>query len=272
MINKKPTNIEEEKVTPSMEAHYHNMGFMPYNFGKNSTQPSLTNNYLSNNNVIIANTDSVDSDSKHKISRKRRRISIERDLSPETFRKTRNKRLAKESRNRKTVYIKSLEAKISNLESKIISLNEKVESYRKKISHLEINDGRGHENLSSAQEYWHNDMAKILKDKSKNKNLSMDKIVNYFVSTLGVIGSDRTKVIKNAVKVIIDNIVPESCKVLLFINRYKLTATDKQLETLKTSSKYKYEELMVENKFGIVEEVFTKVNITKQQRKFLKQQ
>ena len=55
-------------------------------------------------------------------------------------------------------------------------------------------------------------------------------------------GQTGSNVIKNAVKVIIDNLVPESCKVLIFANRHQLKATDKQLETLRTSSKYKFEE------------------------------
>lgn len=82
-------------------------------------------------------------------------------------------------------------------------------------------------------------------------------------------GQTESNVIKNAVKVIIDNLVPESCKVLIFANRHQLKATDKQLETLRTSSKYKFEELMKLNEFGIIEEMYTKVGITKNQRPFV---
>lgn len=43
-------------------------------------------------------------------------------------------------------------------------------------------------------------------------------------------------------------------------------ANDKQLESLRTASKYKYEELMIKNGFGIVEECLTKADISKEQR------
>lgn len=65
-----------------------------------------------------------------------------------------------------------------------------------RIAHLEINDGRGHEDLSSAQEYWHKDMSKVLTEKSKTSSSHLKDIMQYFVSTLGVDGSDRKRVIK----------------------------------------------------------------------------
>ena len=71
-------------------------------------------------------------------------------------------------------------------------------------------------------------------------------------------------------KVVITNLVPESCKVLMFVNKHKLKASEKHLETLLTSSKYKYEQLMKQNGFGIAEEMYTKVQISKKQRPFLK--
>lgn len=50
-----------------------------------------------------------------------------------------------------------------------------------------------------------------------------------------------------------------------------MKATDKQLETLRTSSKYKYEEIMKKNEFGIIEEVLTKANIQKEQRPYVRE-
>lgn len=141
----------------------------------------------------------------------------------------------------------------------------------KRIAHLEIDDKRGYDNLCSAQECWLNDVSKSLKEGSKSSQSHLKEIITYFVSTLGVNGSDRKRVIKNAFKVILDNILPESAKVLIFINKHELKANNKELETLRTSSKYKYEELMKERNFGIVEEVYTKTNITKEQRPHLKQ-
>ena len=52
----------------------------------------------------FSNNPSITGDAKK--WRKRRRLSCEKDLSPETFRKVRNKRLAKESRLRKGNYVK----------------------------------------------------------------------------------------------------------------------------------------------------------------------
>jgi len=144
----------------------------------------------------------------------RRRLSCERDLSPETFRKTRNKRLAKESRNRKGNYIKSLEQKVAEQEKTIVLLNEKLENYKKKIAYLEIDDKRGYANISEAQDYWHNQLSDALGNPSTSQD-HLQNIVDYFFHTLGVAGSDRKKVIKNAIRVIIDNLLPETIKVNL---------------------------------------------------------
>ena len=174
------------------------MGFRPFQPIKHDTLNGM-NPHLSFNNPssnlsydMEAPEAALSTNSKgEKKSRKRRRLSCERDLSPESFRKARNKRLAKESRNRKGKYVKTLENKISELETKIVELNEKLESYRKRVAHLEIQDSRGHESLSSAQDYWHNDVSAALKEKSKTAGAHMKSIINYFVSTLGVEGSDR---------------------------------------------------------------------------------
>lgn len=262
MLGKKELNVEEEKHHSGHTHRPQEMGFRPYHIVKLESQEGHETIGQFTSSGHSSNWDP-------KKTRKRRRLSCERDLSPETFRKTRNKRLAKESRNRKFNYIKSLEDKITELENKVVMLNEKLETYQKKIAHLEIKDTRGHENLGSAQDYWHNQVSEALKGKSTSKEHLKD-IVDYFVATLGVAGSDRKRVIKNAIKVLLDNLVPESWKVLLFINKHQIKASDKQLETLRTSSKYKFDELMREHDFGIVEEILTKVDVQKHQRPIVK--
>ena len=81
----------------------------------------------------------------------------------------------------------------------------------------------------------------------------------------------ENKVIKNAIRVIIDNLVPESCKVLMYVNKHEIIASDKEMETLRTSSKYKYDELIAKNNFGVVEELYTKADLNKEQRMHAKE-
>ena len=140
MISKKPTKDEEEKKGKNNEGGMPNVGFQPL-----SSMSSQTNSLAFMSDVIRINSSLQQTSAQEgegqintksnprsqKKTRKRRRLSAERDMSPETFRKARNKRLAKESRMRKSAYIKSLEEKISTLEKQIVSLNEKCESYRK---------------------------------------------------------------------------------------------------------------------------------------------
>jgi len=233
MLPKSMNNIvEEDKQSLSTNNKHSEIGFRPYQPAKPDISQKVPNVMPSS----FSNLSSMTEEPKRK--RKRRRMSCEQSLSPETFRKARNKRLAKESRQRKGTYIKTLEQKVFELEDKIINLTEKLEDFKKKVSLLEINDRRGYETLSSAQEYWHDQMSAALKDKSSSKSHLKD-IVEYFNSTLGVAGCDRKKVLMNATKVVIENLVPQSIKVLLFCNKHKLVASDKQLETLRTSSKYK---------------------------------
>lgn len=138
MLNKKTDEIEEEKVRLEPPQVQNNIGFqpfrpLPHHFiprqYSDVSMPNVTHLTGPLQKLEEFNTFSSDEVSSKK-QRKRKRIPEERDLSPETFRKTRNKRLAKESRMRKTNYIKSLEDKISNLENKIVSLNEAIESYK----------------------------------------------------------------------------------------------------------------------------------------------
>lgn len=70
-------------------------------------------------------------------------------------------------------------------------MTEWIESYKKKIAHLEIHDERGHKNLSEAQDYWHQEFSSALKEESSTKSNHLKEIMNYFVTTLGVAGSDR---------------------------------------------------------------------------------
>ena len=57
----------------------------------------------------------------------------------------------------------------------------------------------------------------------------------------------------------------------MFVNKHEMKATDKQLETLRTSSKYKYDELMDKNNFGVAEELYTKADLDKEQRMYAKE-
>lgn len=218
MLKGKEKKYEEEKYPSLNSLRPQGGGFQPYHLVKHELKEKSQSK--DSGPFPSSNTSSAGESKK---TRRRRRLSCEKDLSPESFRKTRNKRLAKESRMRKVGYIQSLEQKVSELENKIIALNERLESYRKKISHLEIDDKRGHENLSTAQDYWHTQVSETLKKKSTSESHLKD-IVDYFIATLGIAGSDRKKVIKNAIRVIIDNIVPESVKVLLYANKHKLLA------------------------------------------------
>ena len=51
-------------------------------------------------------------------------------MDPETFKKERGKRLAKESRKRKKEYLKTLEAKVEMLEEKVARLTKELETYK----------------------------------------------------------------------------------------------------------------------------------------------
>ncbi|CAI2363943.1 unnamed protein product [Moneuplotes crassus] len=237
--------------------------FQPYILNKSEKNESSSS-------VLVSSDLSLASiPQKPKRTRRRRRLSCERDLSPETFRKTRNKRLAKESRARKGNYVKTLENKVQELEQRVVMLNEKLENFKKKISYLEIGDKRGYHNITEAQDYWHNQLSDALTNPQTSPDHLKD-IVEYFLNTLGVAGSDRKKVIKNAIRVIIDNLLPETVKTLIYCNKKDPIANDKQLDSLRVASKYKYEEMMADNGFGIVEECLTKANINKEQRPIIK--
>lgn len=183
----------------------------------------------------------------------------------------RNKRLAKDSRDRKAKYIKDLESEIAQLKAQNRELMEKLESYKKERAYVEIGDNRGYNALKEAQESWHQQLSIALKETEKDSDTStrLKNSINYLSNTLGPAGTDRKRVVKNAFKVIIKSLVPDSCQVVLFANNNTLRASDKELETLLKSSEYKYNELMRTKGFGVVEEIITKAGITKQQRPYL---
>lgn len=56
---------------------------------------------------------------------------------------------------------------------------------------MEISDERGHEELSTAQDYWHEQFSAALKENNGTSSDHLKDILNYFVTTLGVAGSDR---------------------------------------------------------------------------------
>ncbi len=58
--------------------------------------------------------------------------------------------------------------------------------------------------------------------------------------------------------------MPETMKLILSMTKSDLKATDKDFEKMANSSKYRYEEYMLENEFGMLDDFFSKTKFTKE--------
>ncbi len=104
-------------------------------------------------------------------------------MDPETFKKERGKRLAKESRKRKKEYLKTLEAKVEMLEEKVARLTKELETYKSWERFLEIGNPRGvsaFESIQNMKSYGYQDLPKFLEKEGSThrESISILRYIN----------------------------------------------------------------------------------------------
>jgi type II secretory pathway component HofQ len=120
-------------------------------------------------------------------------------MNPPISRRERNRRFAKESRDRKNRYIKKLEERVEQMEKKIMNLNLELEQYKNLLKISDISKDKDTE-LQTVLKDFKNTSAffkEKIQEANKTEKLCMgtwEKILQNVGTNIGPKGSVRKKV------------------------------------------------------------------------------
>lgn len=180
--------------------------------------------------------------------------------SPNFNRRQKNKEYCKNNRRKNKLYVKSLEEKIEMLEKKIDYLSSEIDKYRYRINMMAIGGSKDLIEFKELEEHQTEMFLKELKRGNLNEKL-MGKFQN-IDNLVGSAGSDRQNLIKAAIRVIIDNILPPRQRITFTMYRkgtnlsyeeykklYDLDYKDYQIE-IKNSKYTELDMLRYETRFN----------------------
>ena len=146
-----------------------------------------------------------------------------------------NKVYSRRNRRKKKQYIKQLEDKITQLETKVESLTDQIYHYKLKVNSMLIGDEDDFKEFKECLEYAKTDFKKKLETcKDDSWRDDYQKVID----TLGPTGKRRQAVINNAFNAVIENIVPDGMKYLMYLcGGYHRRAEMKDYEKLLKLSK-----------------------------------
>jgi predicted RNase H-like nuclease (RuvC/YqgF family) len=126
-----------------------------------------------------------------------------RQLSPKSRRRAQNRIYCRQNRRKKKEYVHELENKIEHLEKQITNLSSQIDKYKYKLNIAAIGEERDFGEYNELQEYRRQTTIKSLEEGKDEKELK--KNIADFAKFAGLASSDRQKLIKAAIRVVIDN-------------------------------------------------------------------
>ena len=101
---------------------------------------------------------------------------------------------------------------MNSLNWQLNKLSNQIEKFRWKINLVAIGEDKDLEEFTTVQNKGHEDLVESLNYGDVSDNLKQK--INHLSSQAGVAGSDRQKLIKAAIKIIIENIIPNRVRIL----------------------------------------------------------
>jgi len=175
--------------------------------------------------------------------------------------------MPRRAERRSKSYIETLEKKVADLEDELKGLHCELSRYKAKEHLYQTGERSGYIQLIQAQEYLKEKGPEIvLKSKDSPK-----QFISYLSSTYGADGCERRKVIKNAFKVLFDNIIPDIHKIFIFYtNKRKQISKEELAQRIKKLKATKKAATELSEEDRLFYEFITKINLTKEQRRLFK--
>lgn len=194
-----------------------------------------------------------DSKEKQKEARKRRkRKAAERDeISPNASRKAQNRIYCRENRQKKKEYVSELESKIHTLEQEVTRLNTVIDKYRYKLGIHAIGEEKDFGEFNELQEYKRQTAIRSLEQ--TNDQETLQKNIEEFAKFAGLASNDRQKLIKAAIRVVIDNIVPHRVRILFKMTDTKTNPSLEDIKKLFKADKKRFEVDIKDPKFSDID-------------------
>lgn len=164
------------------------------------------------------------------VSGKKRTKDPEAELSPKSRRKLQNRKYCKENRRKKKEYVTELESTVEKLEDEIVRLNNLIDKYRFKIGVHVIGEEKDFKEYNELQEFRRQHAIKSLEE-GRDKD-TLQRNIKEFSRFAGIAANDRKKLIKAAIRVIIDNLVPNRMRILLNLLDIETNPTLEELKKL----------------------------------------
>jgi len=146
-----------------------------------------------------------------------------------------NKEYSRRNRRKKKEYVKELELKVEELQKKVEVLTDQIFKYRQKLNLIVIGGENDYNDFKDTGEYIKTGFKDLLENWNDDKwQEKYDNLVEKF----GPTGEFRQSLIKNSIKSVIYNILPDGMKYLMLLTSHstkKITA--KMYERLLKMSK-----------------------------------
>jgi len=127
--------------------------------------------------------------------------------------KSRIRYIVGKTEENKRLYVTELENKIDLMQQEIIKLNNTIDKLKFKIGVHVIGEEKDFQEFAEQQEFQRQTAVKSLQEGKDKEELKRN--ISEFAKTSGLKSNDRKKLIKAAIRVIIDNLVPQRIRVLM---------------------------------------------------------
>jgi hypothetical protein len=158
--------------------------------------------------------------------------------NPTSARREKTRQLAKESRDRKSRYIKELENKVEFLENKVMKLNQELDQYKNLLKVNDISKDKDTE-METVVKDFKSTRAYIV-EQVQNQNLldnkcveTWDKVMDSVGANIGPRGATRLKLIKLGFKVIINHLMPDGFGYLCYLSQFDEIASKRDMGHMK---------------------------------------
>lgn len=199
----------------------------------------------------------------------RKRKADERDeISPNASRRAQNRIYCRENRQKKKEYVNELESRIQNLEKEAIRLNTIIDKYRYKLGIHAIGEEKDFGEFNEIQEYTRQNAIKSLEQSDDQETLQ--KNIEEFAKFAGLASNGRQRLIKAAIRVVIDNIVPHRVRILLNITDTETNPSLEDIRKLFKTDKKRFEVDVKDPKFSDIDRLHYYVGLNPTTHNFLR--
>lgn len=145
---------------------------------------------------------------------------------------------AKESRDRKTRYIKELEDKVEFLENKVMRLNQELDEYKNLLKVNDISKDKDTA-METVVKDFKNTRAYIIEQVQSQNFLdnkcveTWNKVIENVGANIGPRGATRLKLIKLGFKVIINHLMPDAFGYVCYLSQFDEIASKRDMAYMK---------------------------------------